>query len=265
MKSSIIFSLLLLMLSCGAGEQEEMITEEEASAAADTVNQARQIINAAIAAHYGAPLTEADIRFDFRDRAYGISTADGVYRYTRTFPDTTETGIRLIEDELTNEGFIRRIDGEITELEAERAQAYGNSVNSVRYFFLLPYGLNDPATNAEYIGEVSIEGEPYHKIKVTFDQEGGGVDYEDVYYYYFHQDTKELDYLAYSFHVEGGGLRFRKAIDQRRVNGLLFQDYINYGGELEQDFDRIEELYEQGELEELSRIVNENIEVGGEE
>ncbi len=96
------------------------------------------------------------------------------------------------------------------------------------YFALLPHGLNDAAVNKEYLGEAIIKDQPYHKIKVTFDPEGGGSDHEDEFIYWIHQKSNSMDFLGYSFHVNEGGLRFREAYNVRNINGIIFSDYINY-------------------------------------
>ena len=71
-----------------------------------------------------------------------------------------------------------------------------------------------------------------------------------------------MDYMAYLYHTDGGGLRFREAINQRRVEGVLVQDYINYKPADESiDINTIDELFEAGELEELSRIINEQVQI----
>ena len=108
------------------------------------------------------------------------------------------------------------------------ANVYANSVNSVHYFANLPYGLNDPAVNKEFLGEVAIKDKEYYKIKVTFDQKGGGKDYEDIYLYWFNKETFKPDYLAYKFYVDGGGIRFRVAYNERYLGGIRFVDYENY-------------------------------------
>ena len=110
------------------------------------------------------------------------------------------------------------------------ATKYHRSINAVHYFSILPYGLNDKAVNKTYLGDVDIKGKPYYKIEVTFDKEGGGEDYDDVFVYWINKDTHEADYLAYSYN-EGPkdiGMRFREAYNRREVNGLSFTDYNNY-------------------------------------
>src|SRR5690606_15410685 len=110
----------------------------------------------------------------------------------------------------------------------ERKQAYSNSVNSVAYFAFLPYGLNDPAARKQWKGETELEGQTYDIIEVTFDEEGGGDDFEDEFLYWFNQENGQMDFLAYTYHTEGGGVRFRKAFNSRMVNGIRIQEYENY-------------------------------------
>lgn len=216
-------------------------------------------IERAISAHGMDKLDSVSMSFTFRDRDYGIERNYGAYTYTRTYTDTLD---RRIVDTLTNDAFVRLIDGQRAVLNAEDSMAFANSLNSVRYFVMLPYTLRDPAVQRTDLGEVTIDGQAYDRVKVTFAAAGGGQDHEDIYHYFFNKDNGELDYLAYSFDVNDGGLRFRKAINKRRVGGVLLQDYINYGvnGD-DRDIDRVVEKFVAGELPELSLIENEAVRV----
>jgi hypothetical protein len=221
-----------------------------------TRSKADQIVDDAIAAHGGEDYKHAAISFDFRERHYTYKRNGGTFAYTREFSDSTGK----VKDVLNNEGFSRTVNGANTNMTEERKAAFSNSVNSVIYFALLPYGLNDAAVQKEYLGEANIAGSSYHLIKVTFSEEGGGQDFEDEFLYWFNTETNTMDYLAYSYHTEGGGLRFRKAVNPRRVGGILFQDYINYkpkNGEVA--LEALGELYRQDSLEVLSVIELENI------
>lgn len=226
--------------------------------AEEEANEAQQVVNKAIETHGGKAFEQAHFTFDFRDRSYVYKREGGLYEYRRLFTDNT--GQHYV-DILNNSGFSRLINGDTAKLTEERALAYTNSVNSVIYFALLPYRLNDEAVQKEYLGQTEIAGEPYHKLKITFEKDSGGEDYEDIFIYWFHQDNHTLDYLAYSFQENGGGFRFRKAYNPRMVGGIRWQDYINYkpvsmeGIQLEQ----LDELFQAGKLEELSRIELENI------
>ena len=89
--------------------------------------------------------------------------------------------------------------------------------------FQLPFGLNDPAVIKEYLGQKVINQQLYEKVKVTFLQENGGKDFEDVFVYWIHAESKTVDFLAYSYLTDGGGVRFRQAINRR--NHLRYANF----------------------------------------
>jgi hypothetical protein len=130
----------------------------------------------------------------------------------------------------------------------------------VHYFTQLPLRLKDDAVQISNLGKEEIEDKTYHKLEVKFSEKGGGVDFEDIYIYWIDTEDYALDYLAYSFLVNGGGLRFRKAINRRTVNGVVFQDYENYKPKVKSNkLEEIGKMYENQELELLSLIENESI------
>ena len=143
------------------------------------------------------------------------------------------------------------------------ATKYANSVNSVHYFVQLPYGLNDPAVKKELLGEAEIIDKKYYEVKVTFAQDGGGTDHEDEYMYWIAKDNFTVDYFAYKFYTGEGGIRFRKAYNPRMVNGIRFVDYENYKLEpwKSVDLKTVDELFDAGKLELLSKIKTEDISV----
>lgn len=218
-------------------------------------SQAAKIINKAIAAHGGAAFEKGTYSFDFRNKEYTVTSTPTTYQYTRQ--ETKENTI--IKDKLTDKGFQRQINGQSTTLSDKDQAKYSNSLNSVIYFVLLPYKLNDPAVIKKYKGVKTIKGNTYHTIEITFQQEGGGTDFEDVFYYWIHQDHYTIDYLAYQFHVNKGGVRFRQAINPRKVNGVRFQDYINFKSPKDTPLATLPALFEKNKLEKLSVIELENV------
>ena len=68
-----------------------------------------------------------------------------------------------------------------------------------------------------------------------------------------------MDYLAYMYNVNGGGIRFRSYYNRRVIDGITFQDYVNWGAELGTSLDQLPHMYEAGTLKELSKIVTENV------
>ena len=217
---------------------------------------AQTVVDKSIEAHGGTIFQNVHIEFDFRNRHYTSHRQKGRFIYTREFSDSTGR----IKDVLSNDSFHREINGAEANITDERAKAFTNSVNSVLYFALLPYGLNDPAVIKNYVRETEIKGKKYHLINITFKQEGGGKDHEDVFLYWIEKNAHTMDYFAYSYESDGGGIRFREAINRRRIGGILFQDYINFEpGNTSAALEDMEDLYKKGQLKKLSNIVLENV------
>ncbi|MGE0588733.1 MAG: DUF6503 family protein [Cyclobacteriaceae bacterium] len=217
----------------------------------------QKIIDKTIEVSGGAKYQKSVVEFDFRDRHYIARRDGGTFSYERVFEDTTGT----VHDYVTNDGFRREINGEEVVVPDSMSTKYTSSTNSVNYFALLPYGLNDAAVNKAFLGETEIEGKKYYKIKVTFSANGGGEDFEDEFLYWINQETFEMDYLAYSFEESDEvSFRFRVGYNPRVVNGIRVQDYINYKPENNSlKLEQAEELFKDGKLIELSRIETENV------
>lgn len=244
MNKALMIIILFGMISCKQKEATKI--------------SAQDIVDKSIAVSGGDLYKTSDISFDFRDRKYILQRIDGKKILKRIKKNDTLD----IVDVKTAQGFERYVDGKLAQIPDSLANSYANSVNSVHYFAYLPYGLNDQAVIKEYLDEVVIKDKKYHKIKVTFKQENGGDDFDDVYIYWFNAKTFKPDYLAYEFHVNDGGLRFREAFNERTVNGIRFVDYLNLKPKTDdQSIYRLDSLFEKGELEVFSKIELENITV----
>lgn len=212
-----------------------------------------KIINKAIKKHGGEKYNDAHYAYDFRKYHYEYHYVDGDYRYERhSKEDNTK-------DILTNSSFKRTMYNKEVVLTEKQINSYSNSVNSVHYFAFLPSFLNDKAVHKKLIGESTILGKEYYKIEVTFDKEGGGDDHDDIYMYWINKEDFSMDYLAYSFQVNEGGVRFRSAYNKRNVGGIIFQDYVNYKHDKDTPVSELDVLFEKGELIELSKIELVNI------
>ena len=221
------------------------------------IHKGQEIIDQAIIAHGQHLFENATLSFLFRDKQYSAKRSATAYIYTRSFKDSSA----FIEDMLINSThFSRKKNGASIEVSKDWAGKYSRSINSVLYFFQLPYLLNDPAVKKIDQGIKQIKGENYYEIKISFQIENGGEDFEDEYLYWIDVNTFEIDYLAYNYVTDGGGVRFRSAINKRRVNGLLVQDYINYAPLNKKiPLSNLITEFEKGTLVELSRIINSDI------
>jgi len=232
-----IFGVIITTILIAACNPSEQSTEK--------------LIQNVIEYHGGEAYDSLNLQFKFRDKLYVLQHDGGKFQYERIFEDSTG---REINDVLDNRGFKRFIDGEEAKLSAKDSATYANSVNSVHYFALLPYNLKDEAVIAHNREDVLINGRPYKTVEVKFEQEGGGTDYEDVFMFWFNANTYEMDYFAYSYQTEGGGVRFRESINREKVDGVIFQDYNNFKADKDTDLNKLPSMFENEELELLSTI-----------
>ncbi len=241
MKNALLLGLLAVATACNSN-----------------LTDPQKIVDNAIAASGGQKYLNSNTEFDFRDRHYIAKRNGGIFSYERI----TKDSINTTHDFLSNDGFRREINGSQVEVTDSMKTRYSASVNSVVYFALLPYGLNDASVQKKFLGETQIENREQYVVEITFVREGGGEDHDDVFMYWINKKEFTIDYMAYSFaENDGEGYRFRKAYNPRRVNGILFFDYINYKPKSEVNLTALEELFKKGELEELSKIELLNISV----
>lgn len=224
----------------------------------ETQPNVQSIVDKAIEVAGGDAFKISTISFDFRDKHYKAIRNNGIFQLEREFKDSTD----IIKDMFNNTEYKRFINNVHIKVPDSMAVKYTNSVNSVHYFIVLPFGLNDDAVIKTYIDEVSIKEKNYHKIKVTFKKEGGGKDFEDVFVYWFNVKNYKLDYLAYLTYNRDRSidLRFREAYNERYINGIRFVDYNNYKPiNKDKDLFDLDRLFENDGLKLLSKIENKNI------
>jgi len=215
---------------------------------------AQQIVDKSILASGTDKVSNSEIKFEFRDKQYSAIRNNGKFKLIRSFDS--------IKDVLSNSGFERFINEKSIIVVDSMALKYSNSVNSVHYFSVLPYGLNDKAVRKKRLPSSTINGKEYYKIEITFSENGGGEDFEDVFIYWIGKEDYLIDYLAYSYHTNGGGKRFRVLKEQCFKNGIRFVDYQNYKPNAENiKLIDIDKAYEKNNLKLVSEIILRNIEV----
>ena len=216
------------------------------------------IVEKAIQTAGGDLLENATVQFEFRGNQYQSTRSNGMFQLERTMIKPQG----LLIDIVTNHGLTRYVDHCRHSVADSLVTRISDGVNSVHYFALLPYGLNAPAAQKRFIEETTIHNQPYYKVEVSFSKEGGGTDFEDVFMYWIHKKNFTVDYLAYQYAVNGGGIRFRAAFNPRIIKGIRFVDYKNYKTDnLQTPLNRLDQLFEAGKLKLLSEIKTEKIKV----
>lgn len=241
------FLLILLVFCCAISCQE---TSKKLTA--------DDIVARAIETAGGDVIANAKIDFKFRDYYYSATREAGNFSLERcTDPDCIET-----HDILNNSGFKRFTKEEETTLPDSLIVKYSGSVNSVHYFSVLPFGLDAPAVHKKWVSNDTVLGNPYYQILITFDQEGGGEDFQDQYMYWINQKTFTIDYLAYNYQVNEGGTRFREAYNPRVIEGVRVVDYRNFKPQEKfPDLQSLDSLFAINQLQLLSTIELENVQV----
>jgi hypothetical protein len=219
---------------------------------------AQQIIDKSIDVSGVGKIPNSILSFDFREMHYVALRNNGKFKLWRILKVNGESR----EDVLSNTGFQRSFNTHPIEVVDSMAIKYSESINSVHYFSVLPYGLNDGAVQKKLLEDITIRGEEYYKVQITFSQEGGGIDFDDVFIYWVGKEDFKIDYLAYTFHVNGGGKRFREVRKEQIVNGIRFLDYNNFKPKNgDKDLSTLDMAFENNELIKASEINLENIEV----
>ena len=80
--------------------------------------------------------------------------------------------------------------------------------------------------------------------------------------YWIGKEDFLIDYLAYTFHTNGGGKRFRVLMEQCNIKGIRFVDYHNYQPvDLKIPLIDLDLAFDKKQLKKVSEIILENIEV----
>lgn len=247
MKNYSLYCLIVVGLVClqSCGNDKQKLTAD-------------QIIQKAVERHGGDKYNNMEVEFDFRKRHFRAKISNGQYVYERSF--RSKEG--WVTDVWSNDKFKRMIDQKEIKLDQENLRTYRTATNSVIYFALLPFNLDDPVVNRQLMRSVDINDKAYYKVEVTYGENGGGEDFENVYVYWIDKEEFTIDFLAYGFNINGGGVRFREAYNQREVNGIRFQDYRNYT--IDKDFpaQELDYAFQTDQLRLLSIIELENVKVG---
>jgi len=249
MKYLLVFLVSISVISC----------KEEVKGKIPSKNlTAQEIIDKAIKTSCQGKCDNAVIEFTFRDVFYRSSRNGGFYKFERLRQDS----VNQIHDVVSNKGLTRFVNKEEVTVPDSIAKGISDGVNSVHYFVQLPYGLNAEAVNKKLIGEDEIKGKNYYEIEVTFSEGGGGTDFDDTFLYWINKETFTVDYLAYKYATNGGGIRFREAYNPRVVEGIRFVDYNNFKPEnKEVELSELDQLFTDGKLKLVSKIETENVKV----
>jgi hypothetical protein len=213
-----------------------------------------EILNETVNVYGGEAYKNSKIQFEFRGKNYSVIRKNGKFHFERNYIDSLSN----IKEYIINKGVYKEIDGSSVNLTQHQKRIISNSINSVVYFASLPYPLLDDAVKSRLLK--TNDSEKYYVVEVTFEEEGGGEDFDDRYIYWINKRSFKMDYLAYYFHVNGGGSRFRVVHNERKINGIIITDHDNYNSDElgKQEIEKYLQLYIENKLKKLSEVNLEN-------
>lgn len=151
--------------------------------------------------------------------------------------------------------------GNPIDVKPEEGQIFKDWAMARLYFCFLPYRLDDASVLKEELGLEEWNGRTLQKVRVTFVADSS-TDANDQYMYWLDPESGQVELFAYSYEGNPGGLRFRRAVNHRRVGGLLFFDQENLGAEGDDlRVDHIDPEFVQDKMRPVSMIELKNITV----
>ncbi len=91
------------------------------------------------------------------------------------------------------------------------------------YAFYIPHLFNENHVLTQRLDDVKIDKKDYYTLRITFkDYEGSP---NDQFYLYINKDTGLVDFYTEKMHINGDSNLFKKALNWRERNGLMFADY----------------------------------------
>ncbi len=219
--------LLFLAVGCApAGGTEPVPTEPSAApGSTETSAEVPSIVLRALD-HHGSNILErsnVELTVTSKSGSFGVIAQPGpVFDYT-IFSGTAEEPVITRHTNKPGEPELTLTRGD-EPVEISDPQTTRDFVSARVYFLFLPYRLLDPSTVLTDLGMEQWNGRDLHKVKLTF-ASGTSTNADEGFLLWFDPDSAQLEQFAYSF---SGGVRFRKMVNWRRIEGLLVADHENY-------------------------------------
>jgi hypothetical protein len=123
---------------------------------------------------------------------------------------------------------------EVWKLEQEENAYSGDPVfyyNLMFYFYAMPFVLADGGINYEELKATELDGEVFEGIKISYN-EGVGNSPKDEYILYYHPETHQMTWLAYTVTYNqaksGQDWRYVKYSEWQEVNGFILPKTLTW-------------------------------------
>ncbi|WP_196890505.1 DUF6503 family protein [Aureivirga marina] len=197
-------------------------------------------------------LQDVTVAFDFDQNKMEVYKKYGEFKYSRAFQDTLGN---TIIDEVNNQGFVRLMNGEPLHLPENLTEKYKKKLYYFVFQGLVPYRLQQPMKTKELLGTEEVKFEKYYKIKATYENT-----YPAEVVYWINVDDYTIDYIGF-MDMDAKTPILRVAIDEEKISGIWFSDFIRYYSDKPVSIDSLGQLYSNQELKEGKLIEVSNISI----
>src|SRR5690625_2791700 len=131
------------------------------------------------------------------------------------------------------------------------------------FFLELPFGLNSPTVQKEFLKTQEIKGKSLAELKVELIEDNYDQAYLVESVFWVDEKADEIIYLAVKYGEDRKSVEFLKPINKRMIKGMQFQDYEVYRPRKNKDYALVElaKAFEKDKLKKVKNIEYKNIRV----
>ena len=237
----ILLILPLIIVSCQSNTEQEL--------------DGNTIIERSITAYGGKPFFNSVVEFQVDDLNYKLIRKDHITDFTvNRFKDSMDLMGRY------RNGLLEYyVDGQLQEMGTYNLRILRGKLDGFTYMNSIPHVLIQNAITLTRKDDITIRNKPYLVVEALWtkidDQE------QDKLYLYIQPETYQIHFTSEQLDITGGYPVFKRYLNFREVNGLLFSDYYAFARKDSVALDKMYLKYELADLRELDHIQLTNIEV----
>lgn len=202
----------------------------------------------------------ADILYNYKGQNYRIDRNCGWFEFMHDLSETGSDEVWKI-DNMEVVQFInnrpRRDLADSTKLRLTK------NLRKKLFLLELPFGLNSPTVQKEFLRNEEINGKSLAKLKVEFIEDNYEQPYLVKAVFWVDEKTEEVIYLAIKFGEETSPISFLKPINKRVIKEVKFTDYEVYHPKRNKHFalEDLAKAFENDKLDQDETMEYQNIQV----
>lgn len=216
----------------------------------------KNILDTCIKHQGGSIFNASKITFTTKDVGYEMINYEDKVKYTMT--KSFKDGLHIVT---YDRGFVQYFRNDTL----REKSSYNNLVVNYRlekflYTLSIPFNLTFNGTKVERLEDVKIRSTDYYSLHITFAKVEGIP--ENQFILYINKENNQMEYLTLKYDLLGVPISFRKFINPRVINGVLFQDFISFTTTNEAPvLEEIYKEYNRATLKDSKPVTFKNIEV----